>query len=149
MTLTKFQTSFEHWKTEKLELRLLEIEIENSIDEACEGSIPVKGKQIPHSLTIDIFYRILIESRHEYIRAYIKLAEECFKKGQRISKNNKEFFEKMKKIKSRDFREKATLRHGFGVEEFEDHPLLILTLAINHYGDMDFRCEGILAQMTV
>lgn len=147
MEVEKYRKSFEIRKEEMIILRTIQTKMQDSLDMACKGSTPLIGVKLPPKFDIHCFYLILLESRKNFISEFLRLTESFMSQGMEIGATNNLFLNKAKELDPREFKIDCLKQRGFGVSEDDEHPLAILSKAVEYYGVRDPRSANLIKTM--
>ena len=106
-----------------------------SFDSVMGGETPQVDAVVPPEMTPELTLSIVTKSAEEYLKAFLNLAEQFMKKGEKPNQNNLNFLNSLRSISPEEFKMKNMRDRG--LERLSDDPEAMFSKAIQTYLERD------------
>lgn len=117
------------------EINLLMKGMQRAFDSVMGGEPPQVEAVVPPEMTAELTLSIVTKSAEEYLKAFLNLAEQFLKKGQKPTQNNLEFVNSLRGISPEEF--KLKIMREKGIDRLSDDPEAMFSKAIQTYIEKD------------
>jgi len=131
----RFQKSCEVTYKQDPEVSALMKGMHKSFDSVMGGEAPQVEAVVPPELTPEVTLSIVTKSAEEYLKAFLNLAEQFLKKGDKPTQNNLNFLNSLRGISPEEFKLKNIRERG--LERLSDDPEAMFSKAIQTYLEQD------------